>query len=298
LANATAHRYRLTALDVALVLAVAAAVLGLAWRADAVVKYRWNWGLVAPYIVRYDEAQHRWVANLLLQGLLETIRLALWAGLLAMVIGVVMGLCRLSRNLLLRWIARSYVELIRNIPPLVFIFVFYFFLTAQVTPYLGIDQLVRTASPGTLAVLDALFGQPRFLTAVISAVACLALFEGAYVTEIVRAGVQSIEKGQWEAAGSIGMSRLLTLRLVVLPQAIQRVVPPLAGQFISLVKDSSIVSLISIQELAFLGSEVSASTGRVFEVWIIVSALYFAVCFGLSLAFGRLEQHMGRGLVR
>ena len=294
----TRRRYRLTGLDLGLVGAVAAVVTYLVWRAEAVVKYRWNWGLVAPYIIRYDETQHRWVANLLLQGLLETIRIAIWAGLFALIIGVVMGLCRLSHNLLLRLIARSYVELIRNIPPLVFIFVFYFFLTGQVTPFLGIDQFVRTASPGTLAVIDALFGQPRFLPAVVSALVCLSLFEGAYVTEIVRAGVQSIEKGQWEAAASVGMSRLLMLRLVVLPQAIQRVVPPLAGQFISLVKDSSIVSLISIQELAFLGSEVSASTGRVFEVWIVVSALYFVVCFGLSLAFGRLERRLARGLVR
>jgi len=294
----TRRRYRLTGLDLGLVGAVAAVVTYLVWRAEAVVKYRWNWGLVAPYIIRYDEAQHRWVANLLLQGLAETIRIAIWAGLFALIIGVVMGLCRLSHNLLLRLIARSYVELIRNIPPLVFIFVFYFFLTGQVTPFLGIDQFVRTASPGTLAVIDALFGQPRFFPAVVSALICLSLFEGAYVTEIVRAGVQSIEKGQWEAAASVGMSRLLTLRLVVLPQAIQRVVPPLAGQFISLVKDSSIVSLISIQELAFLGSEVSASTGRVFEVWIIVSALYFAVCFGLSLAFGRLERRLARSLAR
>ncbi len=294
----TRRRYRLTGFDLGLVGAVAAVVTYLVWRAEAVIKYRWNWGLVAPYIIRYDEAQHRWVANLLLQGLAETIRIAIWAGLFALIIGVVMGLCRLSHNLLLRLIARSYVELIRNIPPLVFIFVFYFFLTGQVTPFLGIDQFVRTASPGTLAVIDALFGQPRFFPAVVSALICLSLFEGAYVTEIVRAGVQSIEKGQWEAAASVGMSRLLTLRLVVLPQAIQRVVPPLAGQFISLVKDSSIVSLISIQELAFLGSEVSASTGRVFEVWIIVSALYFVVCFGLSLAFGKLERRLARGLVR
>ena len=294
----TRRRYRLTWLDLGLVGAVAAVVAYLVWRAEAIVKYRWNWGLVAPYIIRYDEALHRWVANLLLQGLAETIRIAIWAGLFALIIGVVMGLCRLSHNLLLRLIARSYVELIRNIPPLVFIFVFYFFLTGQVTPFLGIDQFVRAASPGTLAVIDALFGQPRFFPAVVSALICLSLFEGAYVTEIVRAGVQSIEKGQWEAAASVGMSRLLTLRLVVLPQAIQRVVPPLAGQFISLVKDSSIVSLISIQELAFLGSEVSASTGRVFEVWIIVSALYFVVCFGLSLGFGKLERRLSRGLLR
>jgi polar amino acid transport system permease protein len=292
------RRYRLSLLDVGLAGAVAAALAYLVWRADSVVKYRWNWSAILPYIVRYDESQHRWVANLLLQGLLETIRIALWAGFFALIIGVVMGLCRLSHNLLLRLIARSYVELIRNIPPLVFVFVFYFFLTGQVTPYLGIDQLVRNASPETLAILEFFFGQPRFLPAIISAIICLSLFEGAYVTEIVRAGVQSIEKGQWEAASSVGLSRLLSLRLVVLPQAIQRVVPPLAGQFISLVKDSSIVSLISIQELAFLGSEVSASTGRVFEVWIVVSGLYFIVCFGLSLAFGRLERRLARSLAR
>jgi polar amino acid transport system permease protein len=291
---AAARRYRVTTLDRGVVGAVAIAAALVAWRAEAVVQYRWNWPLILPYILRYDDARHRWVANLLLQGLLETLRIAAWAGVAALAIGIVMGLCRLSRNLLLRLIARSYVELIRNIPPLVFIFVFYFFLTGQVTPLLGIDQLVRGASPGTLAALDALFGEPRFLPAVVSAILCLALFEGAYVTEIVRAGVQSIESGQWEAAGSLGLSRLQTLRLVVLPQAIQRVVPPLAGQFISLVKDSSIVSLISIQELTFLGNEVAASTGRLFEVWIVVSLLYFIVCFGLSLGFRRLERRLAR----
>ena len=292
------RRYRVTWLDAGLVVAVVLAVGYLAWRSEAVVRYRWNWAAIAPYILRYDDGAHRWVANLLLQGLFETLRIALWSGLLALLFGVVMGLCRVSRNLFLRLIARSYVELIRNIPPLVFIFVFYFFLTGQVTPYLGLDDRVRAASPGTLAALDLLFGQPRFLPAVASAIICLSLFEGAYVTEIVRAGVQSIEKGQWEAAASLGMKRLAALRLVVLPQALQRVVPPLAGQFISLVKDSSIVSLISIQELAFLGGEVSASTGRVFEVWIAVSVLYFLVCFGLSLAFGRLERRLSRGLAR
>ncbi|MBV8652747.1 MAG: ABC transporter permease subunit, partial [Alphaproteobacteria bacterium] len=197
------RRYRVTWLDAGLVVAVVLALGYLAWRSEAVVRYRWNWAAIAPYILRYDDGAHRWVANLLLQGLFETLRIALWSGLLALLFGVVMGLCRVSRNLFLRLIARSYVELIRNIPPLVFIFVFYFFLTGQVTPYLGLDDRVRAASPGTLAALDLLFGQPRFLPAVASAIICLSLFEGAYVTEIVRAGVQSIEKGQWEAAASL-----------------------------------------------------------------------------------------------
>jgi polar amino acid transport system permease protein len=114
------------------------------------------------------------------------------------------------------------------------------------------------------------------------------------VTEIVRGGIESIDKGQWEASRSLGLTRGRTLRLVILPQAIQRTIPPLAGQFISLIKDSSIVSLISIQDLTFLGNEVAATTTRVFEAWTIVALLYFALCFALSRQFARLEVRMGR----
>jgi polar amino acid transport system permease protein len=292
---ATARRPRFTWLDAVLLAAVVLAVGYVAWRAGSVLHYRWDWSRIPPYLLRFDEAKQRWVTNLLIDGLLTTIRVSIWSAVLAAVFGTVMGLCRVSKRLLPRLIGGAYVELIRNIPPLVFVFVFYFFITGQITPLLGIDAFVRGASPSALAVIDLLFGPPRFLPAVISAILCLALFEGAYVTEIIRAGVTSIEKGQWEAAAAVGLSRLRTLRLVILPQAIQRVTPPLANQFISLVKDSSIVSLISIQELTFLGNEVAASTSRVFEVWIVVAAMYFLLCWGLSIGFGRLERRMDRG---
>ncbi len=288
------RRPRFTWLDAVLLAAVGIAVGYVAWRAGSVLHYRWDWSLIPTYLMRFDETRQRWVANLLIEGLFATVRVSIWSALLAAVFGTVMGLCRVSKRLLLRLIGGFYVELIRNIPPLVFIFVFYFFITSQVTPLLGIDAFVRSASPSTLATIDLLFGPPRFLPAVISAILCLALFEGAYVTEIIRAGVASIEKGQWEAAAAMGLSRLRTLRLVILPQAIQRVTPPLASQFISLVKDSSIVSLISIQELTFLGSEVAASTSRVFEVWIVIAAMYFLLCWGLSYGFERLERRMSR----
>jgi polar amino acid transport system permease protein len=292
---AATRRPRFTWLDAVLLAAVALTVGYVAWRAGAVLHYRWDWSRIPPYLVRFDETKQRWVTNLLIDGLFTTIRVSIWSAVLAAVFGTVMGLARVSKRLLFKLIGGAYVELIRNIPPLVFVFVFYFFITSQITPVLGIDAFVRNASPSTLATIDLLFGPPRFLPAVISAILCLALFEGAYVTEIIRAGVVSIEKGQWEAAAAMGLSRLRTLRLVILPQAIQRVTPPLANQFISLVKDSSIVSLISIQELTFLGNEVAASTSRVFEVWIVVAAMYFLLCWSLSIGFGRLERRMDRG---
>lgn len=122
----------------------------------------------------------------------------------------------------------------------------------------------------------------------------LALFEGAYITEIVRAGVQSVERGQWEASQALGLSRWQNMRYIVLPQAIQRILPPLGGQFISTIKDSAIVSVISIQELTFQGMELISVTYLTFEVWITVALLYFLLTSALSLGVDRLEVYMKR----
>ncbi len=110
------------------------------------------------------------------------------------------------------------------------------------------------------------------------------------MAEILRAGVASVPVGQWDAAAALGMGRWTGLRLIVLPQAIRRMIPPLCGQFISLIKDSSVVSLISIQDLTFMANDVAVSTTRVFETWLTAAGLYFAVCLVLSLGFGRLEK--------
>jgi polar amino acid transport system permease protein len=289
-----ASRRRWGALDAVIVAIVAIAIGFAAWRAGAVLQYQWNWAPVWGFILRYDAAREAWTPNLILIGLWTTIRISIWAAFGAALIGAIMGLARVSNSLFFRLVAGAYVELVRNMPPLVFVFVVYYFLTSQIVPALGVDAAIRAASPGTLATIDTLLGPPRLLPALLSAVLCLALFEGAYVAEIVRAGVQSIERGQWDAARAMGFGRVQTLRLVVLPQAIQRTLPPLAGQFISLVKDSSIVSLISIQDLTFLGNEVAATTTRLFETWIVIAILYFLLCWSLSRVFARLETRMGR----
>jgi polar amino acid transport system permease protein len=120
------------------------------------------------------------------------------------------------------------------------------------------------------------------------------VFSGAYVTEIVRAGIESVPKNQIEAGDSLGMSRLDVVRFIVLPQALRNVLPPLAGQFIQLIKDSSLVSLVSIQELSFMAQDIQVATQRVFEVFVFVGALYFVICFGLSQVFGALERRAAR----
>jgi polar amino acid transport system permease protein len=279
----------------ALILAVVFGLLGyVLHRAQSHFHYHWDWRLIPGYFARYDAEQGRWMLNLLGQGLLATVRLALWGSLLAALIGGAMGMCRVSRSLLLRLVSRTYVELIRNLPPLVFIFIFYFFISGQLMPVLEVEDRLAGATPKTLSVLSFLFGPPGLLPNFLSGLICLALFEGAYVTEIVRAGIEAVPKGQWEAASALGMNSGQMMREVVLPQAVQQMIPPLAGQFISLVKDSSLISLISIQELTFAGTELAVSSGRVFEVWLTVAALYFLLCFGLARLFRRLERRWGQ----
>lgn len=273
---------------------VVAAAIYFVWRAQTVLHYDWNWAPVWGFVIRYDPAKDAWIPNLILSGLWTTVRMSVWAAVFAALIGAAMGIARVSNSLFLRLVSRSYVELVRNVPPLVFVFVVYFFLTSQIAPAVGLDVWARHAAPETRAFIELVLGPAQYLPALASAVMCLALFEGAYVTEIVRGGIESIDRGQWEASRSLGFTRWKSLRLVVLPQAIQRTLPPLAGQFISLVKDSSIVSLISIQDLTFLGNEVAATTTRVFEAWIIVAVLYFLLCFALSRVFARLETRLGR----
>jgi len=289
-----APRRRLTVVDWLLFGLVSVGIGLIVWRINAVLVYDWNWSRVFGFIIRYDAESGRWVANLLLQGLFTTIRLAFWGTILAALIGLLMGWWRTTDSLTLRILSRTYVELIRNIPPLVFIFIFYFFIAGQVFVAVGLDNIDATNPWMDNAVFRVLFGDPKLFTNFLSGLICLALFEAAYITEIVRAGIQSVPKGQWEAGRAIGLSRRNLLRDIIFPQALRKILPPLAGQFITLIKDSAIISLISVQELTFLATEVAASTTKVFETWILVGAMYFALCYLFAFIFARLERRASR----
>lgn len=279
-------------LDVVALAAVVTPIAYVAWQATYVLNYRWDWAAILDYVVRYDPTREQWVPNLILFGLASTIRIAIWAALLALTFGCVMGVCRVSRSLYFRMISRTYVELVRNIPPLVFIFIAYFFLASQVIQVLGIEGSSGVGADDTSWLLNLLFGESRTRAQLVAATISLAIFQGAYVTEIVRAGIQSIGIGQWEAAASLGVGWRRTMRLVILPQAITRVLPPLAGQLVSLVKETSIVSLLAVPELAFLGNEVATASKRSFEAWITISLMYLGLCLVLSRTAARLERRL------
>lgn len=279
-------------LDFVVIGAVAAAVWYFYNQVNTVLHYNWDWNTIPVYVFRWDVEEGRWVSNLIVQGFFITIRLAIWSILCAAILGITFGLFRVSPSLFLRLLGRAYVEFVRNMPPLVFIFIFYFFLSDQIMPLIGADDFVHNASPTSIYVVERLFGQANLFANFLSGVIVLALFEGAYVTEIVRAGIQAVPRGQWEAGTSLGLTRYKLLRYVVIPQAVQKIVPPLCNQFIQTIKDSSIVSLISIQELTFLAVEVAVSTTRVFEVWITAAVIYFFICWGLARVFARVETKM------
>ncbi|MBN2125270.1 MAG: amino acid ABC transporter permease [Deltaproteobacteria bacterium] len=285
---------RITPTDVVLSLLLLAAFIFILYRIKAGLHYKWNWGAIPQYLFRYDPERGEWVSNVLIQGLLTTIRLSLWGTLLAALIGIIMGLCRVSGSLFNRIIGRTYVELIRNLPPLVLIFIFYYFISAHITVSLGVEEFIASCSEEFRSFTALFFAPPHLFSPFLSALVTLALFEGAYITEIVRAGVQSIEKGQWEASCALGLSYWQQMRYIILPLAVQRILPPLAGQFISTIKDSAIVSVISIQELTFQGMELMSATYLTFEVWITITALYLLLTFSLSLALSRVEITLRR----
>lgn len=261
------------------------------WRVHARFDYTWNWAAIPQFLFRHDQ-ETGWVSNTLINGLLTTIRLSIWTTVLAVLIGTTAGLASTSRSLFRRLLARTYVELVRNLPSLVLIFIFFFFIYSMLAPLLRFEEALRQMPEWLAAILSVICDEPARMPGFISGVITLAIYEGAYIAEIVRGGIESVDKEQWEAAASLGMGRFDQLRLVVLPQALKVIIPPLAGQFISTIKDSAIVSVISIQELTFQGLELMAATNLVFEVWITITLMYLMLTLGCATLARKLEHRL------
>lgn len=209
--------------------------------------------------------------GLLLEGLWVTLQVSAAAILFGIALGLFTGLARLSINPALRWGAITYIEVIRGSPLLVQIFLWYF-----VVGYL-VDGIMRN------------FGLPP-VPPLWYGVFALAIFTGAYVAEIVRAGIQSVNRGQMEAARSLGLTHAQAMRKVILPQAFRRIMPPLAGQFISLIKDSSLLGVMAVRELTKATREAVTSSFQSLELWFTCALLYLILTFTLSLFVQYLER--------
>lgn len=260
------------------------------------LNYKWNWAIIPTYLVRFDSQQQSWTANALLQGFFTTLKLSFWGMLFAIALGVCIGLLRISPRLAPRMASRTYVEFIRNTPPLVLVFLFYYFVNDLILSRFQIETFFRQSSPAVQKLLTLVASEPELLSPFISGAMTIGLFQGAYLGEIIRAGIQSIPAGQWEAARSLGLKKWQLMRLIILPQAVRIMLPPLAGEFINTIKYSSIVSIISIQELTFQGLQIMASTQATIEIWLTITLMYLLLCLSLSVAVNRLEIHLNKNL--
>ncbi|WP_282935365.1 amino acid ABC transporter permease [Paenibacillus sp. RC67] len=209
-----------------------------------------------------------------LNGAKVTLLLSLFTVILGVILGVILALMRQSRIAPLKMIATAYIEFIRGTPLLVQLFLFYYGL-----PKLGIEF------PDFPALGTAF---PEFMAGVVA----LSVNSAAYVAETFRAGIQAIDKGQMEAARSLGMPHSMAMRFIILPQAIRNVLPALGNEFIVIIKESSIVSVIGISELMYNADTVRGNSFRPFEPLIIVAIIYFVITFTLSKILGIAERRM------
>jgi polar amino acid transport system permease protein len=232
------------------------------------ITYIWHWERIPDMLFYHgsksaDDPAVRLRMGVLMMGFVLTLKISVAATFFGIIIGTIVGIARLSKEPVTRGLSLAYVELIRNTPLLVQIFIIYFF----------VGSMLR-------------------LSAFVAGTAALSIFAGAYVGEIVRAGIQSIHKGQMEASRSLGMSYPQAMRHIILPQAFKRIIPPLAGQFISLIKDSSLVSVIALADLTFQGQQAVARTYYAFEIYFTVAFLYLVMTFTLSMGTQYIERRL------
>ena len=219
-------------------------------------------------------------SGMLIMALGKTMLLTLLALLFAMVIGMIFALMNVSRNRVLNCIGTIYVDAVRGVPLIVLAFFIYFGVPS------GIQQLGKNFG-------IAAFEQFR-LTALQGGTIALAMNCGAYMAEIIRAGIQSVDKGQMEASRSLGLSYAKSMRLVVLPQAIRTMIPSIINQFIITLKDTSILSVIGFPELTNMGKNISGNTFKSLETWAIVGIMYMIVIVTLSKVAKRIERSLSR----
>ena len=253
--------YLRTLREVSIALITFMIIAWLIWRGALAMEYNWQWYRVSPFFYRIVDDE--FIFGPLYWGLIETLKLAFIAGILAIVIGFVTAFARMSNSRAGSNIATFYLEAIRNTPLIVQLFLFYF-------------------------VLAPIFGIDRFWAGVL----CLAFFEGSFAAEIIRGGIQGVDRGQFEAGDATGLTTYNKYRYIIVPQSMPLILPPLTGLLISLIKHSAIVSVIAVSELTTTGLNLISDTFMAFEVWFIIAGIYLTLTITLSIGVGQLEKKL------
>lgn len=244
------------------------------------------------YIVRFKD--NKIFLGVIAQGFFYTLKLSFWGILLGFMLGFFMGVLSTFRRPFFRVFSLVYVEIFRNIPPIVLIFIFYFFVSEELVTLFNMSSFFNDYSSLLYKILSIIFAPESLFSSMLAGVLTLSLYEGAYISEIFKAGIESVSVTQKEAGVALGLSKFQVLRYVILPQTVKIVIPPLSGQFISTIKDSAIVSVVAVPELTFQGMEVMSSTYLTYEVWITITLTYLlmTLCFSLFMKF--MENRLGK----
>ena len=221
--------------------------------------YNWQWYQIPKYIYIYTDNGFQF--GELMLGLWITIKLSFSALILAFMIGLLVALLRLSGLFIGTKVAICFLEFVRNVPLLVLVYLFYY-------------------------VLGPVFKYDRYTASIL----CLAIYHSALISEILRAGINAVAQGQWEAAKSIGMSKTQTYRYIILPQSIRFMLPPMTGEVVHMVKSSAIVSVIAVAELTTLGQNIISDTYMAFEIWFTIAIIYMVVILFLSIGASQVEK--------
>ncbi len=240
-------------------------------------------GLVHAFIngnIEWSFVRQFLTAESIMFGLLNTITMSILAMALGVVLGVIVAVMRMSQNPLLRYVAQGYTWLFRGTPLILQLLLW--FNLALIFPTLGIPGLFE-------------FKTVEVITPFAAALLGLGINQGAYTAEVVRAGLLSVDTGQYEAAKSIGMPRLQALRRIILPQAMRIIIPPVSNEFIGMVKMTSLASVIQYSELLHNAQNIYYANARVMELLIVAGIWYLAVVTILTLGQGRLEKRFARG---
>ena len=227
------------------------------------MSYQFNWSVL------WSGQSGAW----LLQGVITTLELSLLGWLLAVFLGVISGALRTSPFAPLRWLATAYVEFFRNVPLLVWMFLCYF----------GLPPLLPEAAQEWLFEHHAEF---------IAGLLALGVYHGARFSEVIRAGIQSIPKTQYEAAVSTGLTVTQAFRLVILPIALRLIVPPATNESVNLLKNSSVALTIGVAELTFQTRQIETYTAKAFEALAAGTLIYLGLCLTISLLMARIERRV------
>ncbi|WP_300848034.1 amino acid ABC transporter permease [uncultured Bilophila sp.] len=280
----------LTRGDAYILVLLMAAGAWFVWRAQSLTGYQWRWPLLADFLIRRTPEGYE--PGLLARGLFVTLRLGVWSMALALLIGGTLGTLSARKEGAAVLPIRLFVNGVRNMPPLVLLFLLYYF-AGNLLPVSDMEQALRSAPSILRETVAFAFAPEGQLDRMTAAVLTLGIYEGAYVTEIVRGGIEGVPRGQWEASAALGFSSFQRLRLVILPQAVRFILPPLVGQVITTFKDSALASLISLPDLTFQALEVMAISRMTFEVWISAGLIYLLL--GVACArYGRWLETRGK----